>query len=109
MPPTRAWQAVLAILIAASSCDRTTSVGAVGPHRDAAADTAPTDGAAELCTSSGGTITTASCCANGAAAFPDTCAVGACGCSPAGSVTIMICNCPAGCFSPGVGCVAQAP
>jgi hypothetical protein len=90
----------LGVTLAGGACERTISVGAAG---DASAATA-----AELCTSTGGTVTPASCCANGVASFPDTCAIGACGCPPASSVTIMTCSCPAGCFSPGVGCVAKA-
>jgi len=65
---------------------------------------AGTPTAEALCTSSGGTVTTGSCCAGGPAAFPDTCAVGACGCDPASSHTIATCDCPGGCFAAGVGC-----
>lgn len=61
--------------------------------------------AAQLCTDSGGTVQTASCCmATGD--FPDLCAVGACGCSPENSHDVQICACPQGqCFD-GTGCVA---
>lgn len=116
----RLWCAVLGLMLAGAACDRSVSVGAAGGHADAGADGVPVVDsgprdkdaspatAAELCTSTGGTVTTASCCANGVASFPDTCVIGACGCPPASSVTIMICSCGGGCFSPGVGCVARA-
>jgi hypothetical protein len=126
-----AW-VMLSALLAASACARTTAVGASGRGQsadaadagadvdvDADADAGGRDGAisqdadaapasaADLCTSSGGTITTGSCCANGVDSFPDSCAVGACGCSPASSRSIPICACPTGvgCFAPGFGCV----
>jgi hypothetical protein len=69
------------------------------PDADAGTPTAEA-----LCTTTGGTVTTASCCAGGAASFPDTCAVGACGCGPASSRTITTCDCPGGCFSSSLGC-----
>ena len=105
--------AMLGAAIGASACERITSVGAAGRGPDAdvsdgasAADAdGATVGAAELCTSSGGGITTGSCCANGAVSFPDTCLVGACSCSPASSRTIAVCDCSLGCFSSGFGCV----
>ena len=111
MTSKRLWCAVLATMLAGG--------GVRAQHfgrgcRPAIPDGAAPDGdasmagAAELCTSTGGIVTTANCCANGVASFPDTCIIGACGCSPASSVTIMICSCAAGCFSPDVGCVAKA-
>jgi hypothetical protein len=126
MTSKRLWYAVLGMMLAGSACERSISVGAAGRHTDGGGDGVPIigggapdgdasidgdasmAGAAELCTSTGGTVTTANCCANGVASFPDTCIIGACGCAPASSVTIMICSCAAGCFSPGVGCVAKA-
>jgi hypothetical protein len=120
MTSKRLWCAVLGMMLAGGACERSISVGAAGRHTDGGADGVPIvdggapdgdasmAGAGELCTSTGGTVTTANCCANGVASFPDTCVIGACGCSPASSVTIMICSCAAGCFSPGVGCVASA-
>jgi hypothetical protein len=109
MTSKRLWCAVLATMLAGGACERSVSVGAAGRHLDGAAPDgdASTAGGAELCTSTGGIVTTASCCANGVASFPDTCLVGACGCSPASSVTIMICSCAAGCFSPDAGCVPK--
>ena len=59
---------------------------------------------AALCTSSGGQITSTSCCTN-QGDFPDSCLVGACGCSPASSHTVATCTCPTGsCFSTNTGC-----
>ncbi|HEY8923585.1 MAG TPA: hypothetical protein VIU64_04330 [Polyangia bacterium] len=116
---------MLAVMVAlvACACDRSTSVGAAGRRSDAATDAdagadtdagddaADADGATptaeELCLASGGTLTTASCCLSAPASFPDTCAIGACSCAPANSRTIPTCDCPGGCFSPGVGCVAR--
>jgi hypothetical protein len=50
------------------------------------------------CARSGGTVSTAQCCAL-AQEFPNTCLVGACGCSPENSATRTVCLCPAGtCF-----------
>lgn len=77
---------------------------------DGAAD-AETDGVAPspavLCTSTGGQVTTASCCTS-VDDFPNTCAVGACSCSPAGSHTVSSCSCPTGtCFMPAQGCIAR--
>ena len=110
---------MLGIIILTSACERATSVGAAFQYADAAMDTdtgdGPLDGteadaatptAEELCTTSGGTVTTSSYCMSIVAPFPDTCSVGSC--SPANSHTIRTCNCPAGeCFSPGFGCVTQ--
>lgn len=113
--------AMLGTVILATACARSTSVGAAGPHLDAEADanvdadagdqlpvvdadaSPPTAG--ELCTASGGTVTTGSCCLDSPASFPDTCSIGSCGCAPASSHTIAICDCLGGCFTPGVGCV----
>ncbi len=58
------------------------------------------------CLTSGGTVTTAMCCA-ATGDFPDTCAVGACGCPPDGSHQVRVCDCGAGnCFD-GTGCVPR--
>lgn len=61
--------------------------------------------AAELCVATGGTVESALCC-HATDAFPDTCAVGACGCSPENSHDVAVCVCP-GCFDPALGCVTQ--
>lgn len=107
---------MLGALILTSACERTTAVGAAGQDADAAMDAdtgdrppdadadAATSADEELCTTSGGTVTTSSFCLSIVAPFPNTCAVGSC--SPANSHTIGTCNCPEGeCFSPGFGCV----
>jgi hypothetical protein len=50
------------------------------------------------CVASGGTVTTAMGCA-AAPDFSDTCAIGACGCSPQSSHDVRFCDCGAGaCF-----------
>jgi len=67
-------------------------------------------GAADYCTTSGGTVDTRSCCSS-VADFADTCgtSVGSCGCSPTNSHTVSVCTCPnGGCFLPGYGCVGPA-
>jgi hypothetical protein len=58
---------------------------------------------AALCTATGGTIKTQTCCAS-ATDFPNSCLVGACGCDPASGHDISVCICPTGCFVPGEGC-----
>lgn len=107
---------MLAAIIAATACDRTTSIGAAGALRDGAtsevaqsgdaqpADANATQIGAGLCTMSGGTIGTSACCGN-VVAFPDECAVGACGCPPTTSHSVPVCHCPVGCFLSGLGCV----
>ncbi|MFT6399049.1 MAG: hypothetical protein ACJAYU_003812 [Bradymonadia bacterium] len=44
------------------------------------------------CTNSGGTGVTVECCAS-TAEFPDTCSIGACGCSPEDSEPVGTCGC----------------
>jgi hypothetical protein len=57
------------------------------------------------CLASGGTVTSALCCAS-TADFPDTCAVGACGCAPNASHAVRACTCGAEkCFD-GSACVS---
>ncbi len=56
------------------------------------------------CLDSGGTVTTALCCA-AVDEFPDTCAVGACGCSPGASHEVRVCDCGSGSCFDGTGCV----
>ena len=66
---------------------------------DTAADAASDGGAAASCVASGGTVGTTLCCAS-ASDFPNTCAVGACGCAPGSSRMVMTCTCPTGqCFN----------
>jgi len=58
------------------------------------------------CTRAGGTILRQGCCAS-ASNFPNTCALGACGCSPQNSAPRDVCQCPAGqCFN-GTTCQAR--
>jgi hypothetical protein len=73
----------------------------------ACADAGADGGTAEQrCLATGGTPRMAGCCLS-SGDFPDSCAVGACGCSPASSHPVTICGCPAGaCFSPGRGCLS---
>lgn len=72
---------------------------------DAAIDVAPVDsgsdsGAQDVvptggCAESGGTVGESLCCQS-AGDFPNNCLIGACGCAPAYSHTIKVCNCAAG-------------
>ena len=75
-----------------------------------ATDVPATDGGdalAALCTSTGGTIDTATCCLS-ASDFPNRCALGGCSCGPGSTHTIRVCNCPSGmCFTPASGCGAM--
>jgi hypothetical protein len=58
------------------------------------------------CLASGGTISSSICC-DTASDFPNSCAIGACGCSPENSREIQTCACPAGqCFD-GSKCSAE--
>ncbi len=60
------------------------------------------------CLSSGGEISTAFCCSS-VGDFPNTCAIGACGCAAQNSHQVNICDCGAGkCFD-GSKCVPFAP
>ncbi len=62
--------------------------------------------AEELCKISGGTVVTSLCCQS-ASDFPNTCLIGACGCSPGNSHEIKTCECPEGkCFD-GNQCMQQ--
>jgi len=62
----------------------------------------------KACIDSGGTVQTGSCCLS-ADDFPDTCLIGACGCSPENSHEVKICDCGEGeCWSSTEnGCVAS--
>lgn len=56
------------------------------------------------CTGSGGTVSAAPCCLS-AGDFPDTCAIGACGCGPGNTHSVKFCQCGEGnCFD-GNSCV----
>ena len=64
------------------------------------------DPLAAACESAGGTVVSWQCCA-GVSDFPNTCLIGACGCSPENSAPRDVCECPAGqCFD-GTGCVPR--
>jgi hypothetical protein len=58
---------------------------------------------AHECLAMGGQVGSSLCCTS-AGDFPDSCAVGACGCSPSNSHSVNTCLCPGGgCFSPSLG------
>lgn len=60
----------------------------------------------QSCIASGGTISTGMCCGS-VTDFPNTCLIGACGCSPTDSHQVQKCECPTGkCFD-GEKCVGQ--
>ena len=61
---------------------------------------------AEGCLQSGGTISTGLCC-QAVESFPNTCAIGACGCAPDASHEVAICICPTNTCFDGESCVAQ--
>ena len=64
-----------------------------------------TDGAQQACLESGGAVTSGLCC-TGVGAFPNTCAIGPCGCAPQFSSPTQVCNCGDGrCFN-GSSCVS---
>jgi hypothetical protein len=71
------------------------------------AEPEPEPSEAELaCTGSGGAVASSSCCLS-ASDFPDTCTIGACGCSEEDSHDVSICECGSGnCFN-GTACIAQ--
>lgn len=56
------------------------------------------------CVASGGTIVTSSCCIS-SGDFPNTCLIGACGCSAENSEDTKICACPEGSCFDGNSCV----
>ena len=63
-------------------------------------------GPAQACTASGGTVAMALCCES-TADFPNSCSIGACGCPPAGSHQVQVCDCGEGqCFD-GSSCVSR--
>jgi hypothetical protein len=67
------------------------SAADVTTDADALADT--TDGGlAAACVASGGTVSTASCCAS-VTDFPNRCLIGACSCAPSSSHEVQVCNC----------------
>lgn len=60
----------------------------------------------KACTDFGGSVKTANCCKS-ASDFPNTCLIGACGCSPENSHEIKICDCGKGCWD-GIKCVESS-
>ncbi len=64
----------------------------------------PCPSPAVLCNNTGGKAVTSLCCTS-TQDFPNTCAIGACGCAPASSHEVQTCECPSGqCFLPSSGC-----
>ena len=60
---------------------------------------APTPAETATCVQSGGTVQNGMCC-RGVGDFPNTCVIGACGCSPFESEMVLTCVCPPGrCFN----------
>lgn len=81
--------------------------GAAGQGGTGGAGGAGGASAETLCTMTGGTVGMGNCCTS-AGDFPDGCAVGPCGCGPADSHMVKICQCPAmQCFDPVAGCKAM--
>jgi hypothetical protein len=95
----------VAFTMEAKLCPDGSAVGRTGPN--CAFALCP----GELCTSTGGNISTQNCCGVSGGDnqnFPSSCAIGACGCAPQYSVPTQVCNCPEGkCFQPSQGCVIQ--
>jgi hypothetical protein len=61
----------------------------------------------QACLDSGGTVSSSSCCGQ-TQDFPNNCAIGACGCSPASSHQVKVCQCGTGeCFD-GNSCVQSS-
>ena len=87
--------------------DGSTTDASDGAARDGAGDAggdAADSGAAALCTSTGGTVTTGLCCST-QSDFPNLCTVGTCTCAPGNSKNVQKCDCGATkCFDPAVGC-----
>ena len=65
-------------------------------------------GAGDTCIASGGQVVERMCCAT-EHPFPQTCTVGACGCSPMNSAPIATCQCPSGTCFDGIACVKSSP
>lgn len=65
------------------------------------------NGKQKACLDSGGTVETGTCCQS-AGDFPNSCLIGACGCAPANSHPVKICDCgQEKCFN-GASCVERA-
>lgn len=77
-----------------------------GTGRCTCAGADPLAACADACAGSGGKVVTEQCCTS-AQPFPNTCLIGACGCSAQNSAPLSVCVCPAGqCFD-GMRCVAR--
>jgi hypothetical protein len=76
-------------------------------ERGVCVNTPVDDAAACACVAAGGTVTTRLCCML-TSDFPNTCVIGACGCSQGGSKVTRICNCGEGMCFDGTTCVAIA-
>jgi hypothetical protein len=83
------------------------SAGAGGSLGTGGSSTSDAGGSlAELCSTTGGTISSQLCCASDLVSdFPDSCSVGACSCAPTSSKMVSTCSCKAGtCFDHVLGC-----
>ena len=88
---------------ATSSVDALTTADATSPD-DLKTVSTGDGGIGAACTASGGTVGMSLCCGT-ATDFPNTCAIGACGCAPGSSHMVATCACPTGkCFD-GSSCV----
>jgi len=85
-----------------------TTVATAAPTATATAAPTPTStpsAAEQGCVESGGTVSSGLCCES-AGDFPNTCAIGVCGCAPGSSHEVKLCECGEGqCFD-GTACVA---
>lgn len=81
----------------------TGATGGAGGSIGGSGGAAGAGGAEAACTKSGGTVSTGQCCQT-AVDFPNTCAVGACGCAPASSHQVKVCECPTGTCFDGTEC-----
>jgi hypothetical protein len=101
--------ALLAVALLVSACgsddDHAPTATPTATATRAATATPTPNPAAQACRDAGGTVTTGTCCA-GASDFPNTCGLGVCGCSPAASRPLPLCECPGGCWN-GSACTTR--
>ena len=91
---------VMPLLMLFASCGGSDSIGALSSD-------AGSSKLADLCKSTGGTVTQHMCC-NGSADFADVCGALACNCSAQSSHYVNSCICPGpspSCFDPTLGCI----